>query len=118
MKKAIIVASFLAALLITSCDRKTECKATIVCHNQAGQPEEGTKVELFANTKGPGGGTFVADLKAQGITDSNGEVSFIFKLPAIYDVRATKTVGSSSLEGIGMIKLEEGKGVTETVDIK
>jgi hypothetical protein len=50
-------------------------------------------------------------------------VSFVFKLPAIYDIVAktvtTNTAAASvTLTGTGIIKLEEGKTVEKVVTIK
>jgi hypothetical protein len=48
-------------------------------------------------------------------------VKFTFKLPAIYDIRATyitTTVPTKTLVGTGIIKLEEGKGSDKTVTLK
>jgi hypothetical protein len=45
-------------------------------------------------------------------------VRFNFKLPAIYDVKATLAVGSKTLVGTGIIKLEEGKTVDKVITMK
>lgn len=93
--------------------------------NDSGQPLQNAAVQLYANVKTANGGTVVADLKANGVTDAGGMVSFLFKLPAIYDITATTTaVGTgssattSTLVGAGIIKLEEGKTVEKTVTLK
>jgi hypothetical protein len=60
-------------------------------------------------------------VKANATTDSGGEVKFTFKLPAIYDIRATLITTSAptkTLVGTGIIKLEEGKGSNKTVTLK
>lgn len=98
----------------TSCDKKTDCIARITCLDSLGMPMPNAAVKLFANVKTPQGGTVTADLKADGITDDGGFVSFTFKLPAIYDIRATK----GSLTGISIIKLEEGKVTEKTVVVR
>lgn len=105
-------------LFITSCKKKTDCIANIICNDSTGVGMSGATVYLYANVKTPVGGTITADLRATGITDASGRVSFTFKLPAIYDVKALKTVGSASMQGISIIKLEEGKSVEKTVVVR
>jgi hypothetical protein len=105
-------------LFITSCKKNTDCVANIICNDSTGVGMSGATVYLFANVKTPVGGTITADIRATGITDGAGRVSFTFKLPAIYDIRATKTAGTRTLQGISIIKLEEGKGVEKTVVVR
>ena len=101
---------FLTLLLAAACNRDKSCKATIDCKDANGDAVKGAQVLLYAEVKH----NIKGDIKAQGITDENGRVSFIFKLPAIFDIDAT--VNSKSAKG--MIKLEEGKEVTETVTVQ
>ncbi|MBA2612900.1 MAG: hypothetical protein H0U95_13080 [Bacteroidetes bacterium] len=121
---AIILAGFLIstfALTNTSCVKNTDCKATINCVDSLGIPVNNATVLLYATIKTSSGGTVTADVKANGTTDAGGEVKFTFKLPAIYDIRATVILTSPStrtLIGTGIIKLEEGKGATKTVTLK
>lgn len=82
------------------------------------RPMSNVNVLLYATIKTSNGGTVTADLKANGITDEGGQVNFTFKLPAIYDIRATRVVNTKTLTGSGIIKLEEGKGVEKTVTVK
>ncbi len=129
MKNKVIFPFILLMLCINyffiSCEKNTDCKANIKCVNDSGQPLQNAAVQLYANVKTANGGTVVADLKANGVTDAGGMVSFLFKLPAIYDITATTTaVGTgssattSTLIGAGIIKLEEGKTVEKTVTLK
>jgi hypothetical protein len=109
-----IVAFGILYLTNTGCAKKTDCIANIFVNDSTGVPVNGADVRLFANVKTPQGGTVTADLKANGLTDGTGKVSFTFKLPAIYDVRAavaTRTAAS-------IIKLEEGQAVDKTVTIR
>ena len=105
-------------LFITSCKKNTDCIANIVCHDSTGVGMSGATVYLYANVKTPNSGTITADLRATGITDGTGRVSFTFKLPAIYDVKALKGVGTASMQGISIIKLEEGKAVEKIVVVR
>lgn len=98
----------------TGCAKKTDCIANVYVNDSVGLPVNGADVRLFANVKTPQGGTVTADLKANGLTDEAGKVSFTFKLPAIYDIRAA--VGTRTAASI--IKLEEGKAVDKTVVVR
>lgn len=83
-----------------------------------GAPINNAAVLLFAVVKTPTSSvTYTADVKANGNTDGNGEVKFTFKLPAIYDIRATVTA-VKTYSGSGIIKLEEGKTVDKTVILR
>jgi len=66
-----------------------------------GRPMPGASVKLYAMVKP----NVVADVKADGITDNDGRVTFLFKLPAIFDVKATK----GDYTAKSLIKLEAGK---------
>jgi hypothetical protein len=102
-----------------SCKKNTECKAKVRCIDSASANVSEANVLLYAAVKSPDGKTtYTADLKAEGRTGGDGTVEFLFELPAIYDVRATKIVGTKTLTGVGIIKLEEGKTVEKTVTLK
>jgi len=102
----------------TSCNKNTDCVATVVCWDSTGTTMEGVDVLLYANVKTPNQGTITADLRASGKTDATGRVTFTFKLPAIYDIRATKSSATSTLSGVSIIKLEEGKNVEKIVTVR
>lgn len=115
---------FISGLLFvnTSCQKDTDCKARVICNDSTGTAISNANVFLYAVVKDPtdpkGQATFTADVKATGNSDASGQVSFVFKLPAIYDIRATITAGTRTLVGTGIIKLEEGKTVEKTVTLK
>lgn len=120
---AIILAGFLIstfALTNISCQKNTDCVATINCVDSLGVPVNNAAVLLYATIKTSGGGTVTADLKANATTDAGGQVKFTFKLPAIYDIRATAvlTAPTKTIVGTGIIKLEEGKGSEKTVTLR
>ena len=125
MKKSFLLlfpAVIAAGLVLsgTSCKKETDCKATVKCiEDSTSTAVAGALVQLYAEVKSPDGKTtYTADLKASGTTGGDGAVQFTFKLPAIYDVSATKVVGTSTLVGKGIIKLEEGKTVEKTIVLK
>ena len=97
-----------------SFQKNTDCKLVIKTQRENGNIVSGANVKLFANVKTSSGSTVEADLKAEGVSDGSGSVSFTFNLPAILDIKAV----SDTLEGVGIIKLEEGKTVDKTVIMK
>ncbi|MBL7895634.1 MAG: hypothetical protein JNK50_10125 [Bacteroidia bacterium] len=97
-----------------ACNRNTDCGVKIKCKDQNGNNVDDAKVELYATVKNENNSSFIADMKASGVTDGNGESNFIFKLPAIYDVKVTS--GTKTTKSI--VKLEEGKTVTEEIIIQ
>lgn len=105
-------------LFITSCRKNTDCIANVVCNDSTGVGISGATVYLYANVKTPNQGTITADLRATGVTDAGGKVSFTFKLPAIYDVKATKVISAKTYSALSIIKLEEGKGVEKVVTLR
>lgn len=108
--KTLSAALLMSAFAFTACNKNTDCKADITCKDQNGAPVKGAEVLLYANIKPNVDG----DIKAHGVTDDNGKVSFIFKLPAIFDVKAQV----NTKEAKGIIKLEEGKTSEETLTIQ
>jgi hypothetical protein len=122
---AILFSGFLLSGLlfsVSSCKKETDCKARIKCIDSLGAVMPNANVLLYANVKDPndpqGQNTYTADVKAEGVTDGGGVVQFTFKLPAIFDIRATKAIGTRTLVGSGLIKLEEGKTVEKVVTVK
>lgn len=115
-----IISGFAFSMILfttTSCDKNTDCKATITVVDSTGFVGN-ARVKLFANVKSSSGQTFVGDVKADGVTDDAGTVKFTFKLPAIFDISAVRVVGTKTLTGTAIIKLEEGKGIDKQVTIK
>lgn len=120
LKGILIAVAVLGVIFLfnTSCKKNTDCVATVFCVDSTGIGMTDVNVLLYANVKTSTGGTITADLRGSAITDATGRVSFTFKLPAIYDIKATKTTGTSSLSGVSIIKLEEGKTIEKTVAVR
>lgn len=117
----LVIAGFFISFFIftsTSCNKNTECKATIKCVDSVGTPLNNAAVLLYAVVKTPTSSvTYTADVKANGTTDGSGEVKFTFKLPAIYDIMATYKA-AKTYTGSGIVKLEEGKSVDKVVILR
>ena len=106
----ILSVAALALILGASCNKNNDCGAKVCCKDANGAPVKGADVYLYANIKPNVDG----DVAAHGVTDENGKVSFVFKLPAIFDVKATV----NSKKATGIIKLEEGKTVQQDIIIQ
>jgi len=119
---ALLVTGFLISGLvfnISSCRKDTTCKAVVRCVDSSGTAIGSADVLLYAQVKSPDGKTtYTGDVTASGTSDGNGEVRFTFKLPAIYDIKATLATSTRTFNGIGIIKLEEGKTAEKTVTLK
>jgi hypothetical protein len=126
MKQFLLLVSGLFAFFIvftnTSCQKDTDCKARVKCVDSIGRAVANANVLLYAQIKDPNDpksqNTYTADVKAEGNTDGAGEVEFVFQLPAILDIRATGSVGTKTVVGNSIIKLEEGKTAEKTVTLK
>ncbi len=109
-------------LIGTSCQKETDCTANITCVDSVGTAVANATVNLFAQVKDPndpkGVATNTADVKASGTTDDGGKVSFVFKLPAVFDVKATFVSGNKTFSGTSIIKLETGTAVEKTVTLR
>lgn len=119
---SILIVGFLFSCLIftnTSCNKNTDCKAEVKCVDSTGVAVNNAFVFLYAAVKSPDGKTtYTGDVTASGNTDSGGEIKFTFQLPAIFDIRATSVVGTKTIVGQSIIKLEEGKTSQKTVTLK
>ena len=117
MKKLIISTAVLVSALFittTSCEKHTDVKATIIVKDSLNNAAGGALVKLYAKVM-KSGTTYTADIKAEGTTDNDGMVSFVFKLPAIFDVKVFK----GKMTGVGIIKLDEpGKSAEKTISIR
>lgn len=121
MKPITIPAVFLSLCLlftIASCRKKTDCVARVYCQDENGKAVSNAGVQLYATVRTSGGSTVQADMKANSSTDGNGITQFTFKLPAIYDIKATASVGSKTITGSGIVKLEEGQTVERSVTLR
>lgn len=118
MKTTLTKISAIAAVLMllsvmfvsTSCNKDKTCHGQVKVIDTNGVVVSGATVKLSAPSVG-------GDVVYNGSTDGSGEASFEVKLPAIFDVMATKT--GISGQGIGVIRLDEpGKDANVTVTIQ
>jgi hypothetical protein len=101
-----------------SCRKKTDCVARVYCQDENGNAISNANVQLYATVKTSSGSTVQADMKANSSTDGSGSTQFTFKLPAIYDIKATAVVGSKTITGSGIVKLEEGQTTERAVTLR
>ena len=98
----------LLAVTSSSCNKDKTCHGKVTVTDTNGTVLPSVAVHLSANSVG-------GQVTYDGITDGSGVVSFDVKLPAIFDVKATK----SGLTGTGILRLDEpGKTGEATVKIK
>jgi len=129
MKKkvlAFLVLAPLACMLIfqlNSCNAPKPSKCVITVRDSAGSKlMSGITVKLYAKVT-YNGNTTTADLKAEGVTGSDGRVGFTFKNPVVMDIKATVTSctvnpsQSKYCTAEGIVKCEEGKTAEKTVRI-
>jgi hypothetical protein len=108
---------------LNSCNKPKPAKCLITVMDSAGQrPLSGIKVHLYANTT-YNGTTTIADLKADGVTGSDGKVGFTFKNPCVMDIAATVSTCTVNpgqhtyCNGSGIVKCEAGKTNEKTIRI-
>ncbi len=119
----IIVCALVIGWLSSSCNAPKPSKCVITVRDSTGANLlSGVMVDLYANVT-YNGNTTVADLKANGVTGSDGRVAFTFKNPAVMDITATvpsctvNIANGKYCTGTGIVKLEEGKTAEKTVRI-
>lgn len=108
---------------LNSCNAPKPSKCVITVRDSAGNKLlAGVPVQLYANVT-YNGQTSVADLKANGVTGSDGRVGFTFKNPAVMDIKATVSTCTVNpgqkvyCNGSGIVKMEEGKTAEKSVRI-
>lgn len=103
---------------MSSCKKDTACIASIKCIDSSGNSVSNAYVMLYALVKSADGKRIdTADIRANGYTDSDGELKFTFKLPAIYDIYASKYYGTKKFYSYSVIKLEEGQTIEKSVSM-
>ena len=118
MKLKFFLSTFIIAcftlVFSSSCEKKTDCKLTVITVDSLGAPLAGVSVKLLANYQTRCDATGEAVLKAAGVSNARSTSTYTFKLPAILDINAA--IGTK--KGVAIIKLEEGKTVDKTVTVK
>jgi hypothetical protein len=104
--------AFVLALTSTSCKKDTDCTAVITVLDTAGVPVSGASIRLFSSLA-----TTNSQLQEQIlVADSKGEATFVFKHQAILDITATHSLLFPGDTAKGLVKLEPGETVRETVE--
>lgn len=103
--------SLILVLFIVSCAKRKDCYATIICLDSAGLVMDSVAVELYSYVKSTDGSAQGGQLKASGLTDESGKISFNFTHPAMFTIKAEK----GAKQVTGNIRLQEGKEVQQTL---
>lgn len=103
--------SFIILFAFSTCKKSTDCIGVVIVKYQSDTTKVASNIKVTM-TKG--------QIRAEGMTDSNGEFQYTFKLEAILDVIAVKDSDSVSpkMYGSGVIKLKPSATVRKTVFIK
>jgi len=109
---------FCSSVLVLAAFGTSSCKKDKTCHGQvkvidtSGVPVVSAIVKLAAPSVN-------GDVIYSGITNAAGETDFEVKLPAIFDVTATKATFPPGYAGVGVLRLDEpGKTNAVTVTIR
>lgn len=129
MKKKLFAFLFIVPIAIalfaqlSSCNAPKPSKCVITVRDSSGSVlKAGINVHLYANVTYNGQNS-TADLKADGVTGSDGRVGFTFKNPCVMDIKATVSTCTVNpgqhvyCTGTGIVKCEEGKTAEKTVRI-
>jgi len=90
---------FTLMFIASSCNKDQTCRGTVTVLDTVGAAVASANVKLSAPSVG-------GDVVYDGTTDGSGTVTFDVKLPAIFDVYATKA-SFPGLAGVGVIRLDE-----------
>jgi hypothetical protein len=102
---------FLGVFSSSSCKKDKICHGKVHVVDTAGVPIANAVVKLAAPSVN-------GDVTYDNVTDGSGDASFEVKLPAIFDVTATKST-YVGMVGTGVLRLDEpGKSGEVTVEIK
>lgn len=97
----------------SSCKKDKTCYGRVTVVDTAGKPISDAKVNLSANTA-----TVTGDVTYDALTNGSGVAEFEVKLPAIFDVKATKSSYPGRV-GTGVLRVDEpGKTGEVTVTLK
>jgi hypothetical protein len=108
---ACVALLLLSALSTSSCKKDKTCRGKVRVLDTGGVVVGNAKVKLHASAVG-------GDVVYESTTDGTGYASFEVKLPAIFDVVATKAT-YPSWAGNGVLRLDEpGKEAEVTVTIQ
>ena len=108
----LFVVAFFMTAFSTSCKKDQTCHGKVHVNDTAGRPIANATVKLAAPSVN-------GDVVYSQLSDGSGEADFEVKLPAIFDVKATKATYPPGYVGTGVLRLDEpGKTGEVTVTIK
>ena len=94
----------------SSCKKKKPTEAEITVLDSINRPLVGAKVYVNSKNNTPPG-----TIEDTQVTDNRGKTFHTFENEAILQVEVSKQIGSVTVTGYGILRLEEGKKVELTV---
>lgn len=108
----LFVVAFLMTGFNSSCKKDQTCHGKVHVNDTAGRPVANATVKLAAPSVN-------GNVTYSELSDGSGDAEFDVKLPAIFDVTATKATYPPGSVGTGVLRLDEpGKTGAVTVTIK
>ena len=102
----------ITALSVTSCKKDKTCHGKVTVVDTAGIVVAGASVVLSAPSVN-------GQVSSSNITDASGVALFEIKLPAIFDIVASKNDAFPNMTGKGILRVDEpGKTADVTVTLK
>ena len=117
-KKRLLFLFFFVGLLVSCTQEEKETKAIIIVKDFQNNTISGESVRLHQEGQISDQGEYTnPSLDRTEKTDQNGRAQFTYDLEAILDVEVVKYSGNDTLQGNGIVRLLQGKTVSETIEI-
>ena len=117
-KKRLLFLFFFVGLLVSCTQEEKETKAIIIVKDFQNNTISGASVRLHQEGQISDQGEYTTpSLDRTEKTDQNGRAQFTYDLEAILDVEVVKYSGNDTLQGNGIVRLLQGKTVSETIEI-
>ena len=117
-KKSLFFLFFLIGILVSCTQEEKETKAIIIVKDFQNNTISGASVRLHQEGQISDQGEYTApSLDRTEQTDQSGRAQFTYDLEAILDVEVVKYSGNDTLQGKGIVRLLQGKTVSETIEV-
>tara|TARA_B100000287_G_scaffold346325_1_gene333898 strand:+ start:784 stop:1161 length:378 start_codon:yes stop_codon:yes gene_type:complete len=117
-KKSLFFLFFLIGILVSCTQEEKETKAIIIVKDFQNNTISGASVRLHQEGQISDQGEYTdPSLDRTEQTDQSGRAQFTYDLEAILDVEVVKYSGNDTLQGKGIVRLLQGKTVSETIEV-